>query len=69
MSFESVKAILDGHTYASLIGLREDAWLEAKGRIPYDLGAPEGRFSTKTYFRNILRDFNAVFFCFPDICC
>lgn len=44
MSFESAKAILDHHAYPSLIGLREDGWLEAKGGTPYDLDAPEGRY-------------------------
>jgi len=44
MSFESVKALLDGRAYDSLIGLREDAWLEAKGGEPYDLGAAHGRY-------------------------
>jgi hypothetical protein len=44
MSFESVKAIIDGHAYGSLIGLREDAWLEAKGGTPYDLNSPAGRY-------------------------
>jgi predicted HTH transcriptional regulator len=44
MSFESVKAIIDRHDYASLIGLQEDAWLEAKASAPYDLDRPEGRY-------------------------
>jgi predicted HTH transcriptional regulator len=44
MSFESVKAIIDGHAYGSLIGLQEDAWLEAKSSVPYDLDTPEGRY-------------------------
>jgi len=44
MSFESVKAILDSHAYDSLIGLQEDGWLEAKGKIPYNLHTPEGRY-------------------------
>jgi predicted HTH transcriptional regulator len=44
MSFESVKAIIDGHAYGSLIGLQEDAWLEAKGGTPYNLDSPEGRY-------------------------
>ena len=44
MSFESVKAIIDGHAYDSLIGLQEDAWLEAKGGTPYDFGTPDGRY-------------------------
>jgi predicted HTH transcriptional regulator len=44
MSFESVKAILDTHTYNTLIGLREDAWLEVKSSTPYNLDLPEGRY-------------------------
>ena len=44
MSFESVKAILDSHAYNSLIGLQEDGWLEVKGKIPYNLDTPEGRY-------------------------
>ncbi len=44
MSFESVKAIIDGHTYQSLIGLQEDAWLEVKGSLAYDLATPNGRY-------------------------
>lgn len=44
MSFESVKAIIDGHAYGSLIGLQEDAWLEAKSGAPYNLDTPEGRY-------------------------
>src|SRR6202790_1032290 len=43
MSFESVKAILDAHTYDALIGLYEDAWLDAK-RTPYNVDLPEGRY-------------------------
>jgi len=44
MSFESVKAIIDGHAYDTLIGLPEDAWLEAKRSAPYNLDTPEGRY-------------------------
>jgi hypothetical protein len=44
MSFEKIKAIIDGHAYSSLIGLQEDAWLEAKGGTPYNLDTPEGRY-------------------------
>jgi predicted HTH transcriptional regulator len=44
MSFESVKTILDAHTYNTLMGLQEDAWLEVKGRTPYDFDSPEGRY-------------------------
>jgi hypothetical protein len=44
MSFESVKAIIDGHAYGSLIGLQEDAWLEAKGGTPYNFDTAEGRY-------------------------
>jgi predicted HTH transcriptional regulator len=44
MSFESVKAIIDAHTYGSLIGLQEDAWLEAKCGTPYNFDTPEGRY-------------------------
>lgn len=44
MSFESVKAIIDSHAYDSLIGLQEDAWLEAKGGTPYDFSVPVGRY-------------------------
>jgi hypothetical protein len=43
MSFESVKAILDAHTYDALIGLYEDAWLDAK-RTPYNLDLPVDRY-------------------------
>jgi predicted HTH transcriptional regulator len=44
MSFESLKEIIDGHAYGSLIGLQEDAWLEAKSGAPYSLDTPEGRY-------------------------
>jgi predicted HTH transcriptional regulator len=44
MSFESVKTILDAHTYNTLIGLHEDAWLEVKGSTPYNFDLPEGRY-------------------------
>jgi hypothetical protein len=44
MSFESVKAFIDGHAYGSLIGLQEDTWLEAKGSTPYNLNTPAGRY-------------------------
>jgi predicted HTH transcriptional regulator len=44
MSSESVKAIIDGHTYDSLIGLQEDAWFEVKGSAAYDLETPHGRY-------------------------
>lgn len=44
MSFESLKSIVDSCAYDSLIGLQEDAWLEAKGGKPYDLDTPEGRY-------------------------
>src|SRR3984957_16114180 len=44
MSFASVKAILDAHNYAALIGLDEDTWLEAKGKNPYDFNTPYGHY-------------------------
>ncbi len=44
MSFESIKAIIEGHAYGALIGLQEDAWLEAKSGAPYELDTPEGRY-------------------------
>jgi hypothetical protein len=44
MSFETVKAIVDSRAYDSLIGMQEDAWLEAKGSHPYDFDTPEGRY-------------------------
>jgi hypothetical protein len=44
MTFDSVKAIIDAHAYGSLIGLQEDAWLEAKSGTPYNLDTPEGRY-------------------------
>lgn len=44
MSFESIKTILDTRQFAGLIGLDEDAWLEAKRRNPYDFVTPAGRY-------------------------
>jgi len=44
MSFESIKAILDARQFDALIGLDENTWLEAKGRVPYDFGTPAGRY-------------------------
>lgn len=44
MSFESVRQIIDTHAYHSLIGRREDTWLEAKGNNPYDFNTPAGRY-------------------------
>jgi hypothetical protein len=44
MSFESIKALLDAGQFATLIGLDEDTWLEAKRRSPYDFATPAGRY-------------------------
>lgn len=44
MSFDSIRAILDSGRFAELVGLDEDTWLEAKGRNPYDLNSPGGRY-------------------------
>ena len=44
MSFASVKQIIERHAYNSLIGLKEDQWLEVKGSAPYNLATPAGRY-------------------------
>src|SRR6266404_3094737 len=44
MSFESIKTILAARQFATLIGLDEDTWLEAKRRNPYDFASPGGRY-------------------------
>jgi len=43
MSFVAIKTILDEHRFNDLIGLREDAWLEAKSS-PYNLETPDARY-------------------------
>lgn len=44
MSFDDIRAIVQNHQYATLIGRSEDTWLEAKGNNPYDFGTPSGRY-------------------------
>jgi predicted HTH transcriptional regulator len=44
MSFESIKAILDGGQFSALIGLDEDTSLEAKRGNSYDFATPTGRY-------------------------
>ena len=44
MSFESIKVVLETRQFAALLGLDEDTWLEAKGRNPYNLDTPAGRY-------------------------
>jgi predicted HTH transcriptional regulator len=44
MSYETIKVIVDARQFQSLIGQSEDTWLEVKGRNPYDLLSPIGRY-------------------------
>ena len=44
MSFDSIRAIIEERRFNDLVGIEEDTWLEAKGRNPYDLDTPAGRY-------------------------
>jgi predicted HTH transcriptional regulator len=44
MTFASIKTILQTRQFDNLIGQDEDAWFEAKGRIPYNFANPAGRY-------------------------
>lgn len=41
---DSVSKIIKERDFSKLIGLKEDLWLEAKGRVPYQLDLPSGRY-------------------------
>ncbi len=43
-TLDDVRAILEVRDFNSLIGLREDLFLEVKGQNPYDLTVPSGRY-------------------------
>lgn len=43
-SIEEVRAILDSGNFEAFVDLRESQWFDAKGREPYNLTGPMGRY-------------------------